>query len=274
MANRHLFAPAAAALMAVAVAAPAAADGAPGRPFEAARVVDLTHPMYEGMPVWPGGVPFEMTRLVDYDGGYRLHKFAMGENTGTHVDAPAHFIAGARAIDGLTAGELVVAAVVLDVRAAAAADPDFRLGAAELRAWEARHGPIPARALVIVNTGWHRRFADPQSYVNMDAEGVMHFPGLGRDGAALLVARDVAGVGIDTMSLDFGASTDFAAHRVLLGADRYGIENLANLDALPPTGATAVVGGLNVRGGSQAQARILALLPRKASGAEPMGPGR
>lgn len=244
----------------VAVATPAAADDL-AQTVTARRVVDLTHEMHPGMAFWPGGVPFRMERLVDYDKGYRLHRFVMGENTGTHVDAPAHFVPGTRSVAEIPLTRLVVPAVVIDGTVQAASDPDWRLSAADVRAWEARHGRIPAGALVILNTGWHRRFSDPRAYANQDRDGVMHFPGFGADAARLLVARDVAGIGIDTLSLDHGPSRDFAVHRIMLGANRYQIENLANLDALPPTGVTVVVGVLPVRDGSQAQARVLALLP-------------
>src|SRR5690606_21919754 len=102
-----------------------------------------------------------------------------------------------------------------------ASDPDWRLSADEVRRWETRHGRIPAGSLVILNTGWHKRFADPKAYANQDAAGLMHFPGFGADAAALLVERDVAGIGIDTLSLDHGPSRDFAVHKLMLGADRY-----------------------------------------------------
>ncbi len=251
----------AAAALAVVLFAGAAGAESLRKTVTASRVVDLTHPMHDAMAYWPGGVPFKLTRLVDYDKGYRLHKFEMGENTGTHVDAPGHFVKGKRAIDELPLADLVVPAVVIDARAAVAADPDYRLGAADVEAWEARHGRVPAGALAILNTGWYKRFDRPARYANMDANGVMHFPGYGADAARLLAARGVAGIGIDTLSIDHGPSKDFAAHLVMLGANRYQIENLANLDALPATGAVAIVGVLPVRGGSQAQARVLALLP-------------
>ncbi len=231
------------------------------KPVAATRAVDLTHPMHPGMPFWPGGVPFKMTRLVDYDQGYRLHKFEMGENTGTHVDAPGHFAEGKRAIDRLTLADLIVPAVVIDVRDKVAGNPDYEATPADIAAWEARYGRIPARSLVILNTGWHKRFDEPVRYINMDAAKVMHFPGFHPDSAAPLIARDIAGVGIDTLSLDNGPSKTFAFHVAMLKSDRYQIENMANLDALPATGATVVVGVLPVKEGSQAQARIIALLP-------------
>lgn len=240
-----------------------AADGTEQlkRKLEATKVVDLTHKMHDEMAYWPGGVPFKKTVLVDYRQGYLLHKFEMGENTGTHVDAPAHFVRGKKAIDELTLAELIAPAIVIDIRDKAGANPDYQVSAKDVEAWEAKHGKIPAGSLVILNTGWHKRFNEPKKYINMDAGKVMHFPGFGPDSAKLLVERDVAGIGIDTLSLDFGPSKDFKTHLIMLGANKYQIENLANLDELPPTGATVFVGVLPVRGGSQAQARVVAFLP-------------
>jgi kynurenine formamidase len=240
-----------------------AADGAEQlkQKLVADRVVDLTHKMHDEMAYWPGAVPFRKTVLVDYRQGYLLHKFEMGENTGTHVDAPAHFVRGKKAIDELTLSELIVPAIAIDARDKAAANPGYQLSARDVEAWEARHGKIPAGSLVILNTGWHKRFNEPAKYINMDAGKVMRFPGFGPDSAKLLLERNVAGIGIDTLSIDFGPSQDFKTHLIMLGANKYQIENLANLDALPPTGATVFVGVLPVRGGSQAQARVVAFLP-------------
>ncbi|MBM3574038.1 MAG: cyclase family protein, partial [Alphaproteobacteria bacterium] len=137
----------------------------------------------------------------------------------------------------------------------------YQLTAQDVIAWEARNGRVPDGALAILNTGWHRRFVTPAAYINMDVNKVMHFPGFGREAAELLIARGAAGIGIDTLSIDHGPSRDFAVHFAVLGANKYMIENLANLDALPATGATVIVGVLPVRDGTQAQARVLALLP-------------
>lgn len=227
----------------------------------ASKIIDLTQPMYEGMSYWPGGVPFRMERLVDYPEGYRLHKFTMGENTGTHVDAPAHFIKGNQSIDEIPLGKLVVPIVMIDVQNQAGVDPDYQLTASDVEAWEANHGKIESNSLVIMNTGWHKKFSKPEQYINMDDEGVMHFPGYSPAAAQLLVERDVAGIGIDTLSIDYGKAGDLATHKIILNENKYQIENMGNLDALPPRGSVAVIGVLPVRGGSQAQARIFALLP-------------
>ena len=231
------------------------------QPITAKRAIDLTHKMHEGMPFWPGGVPFKKHRLVDYDQGYQLHKFEVGENTGTHVDAPSHFIKGNRPIDEIPLADLIVPAVVIDIQDKVAANPDYQLTPEDIKLWESKHGAIPANSLVVLNTGWHKRFGSPERYVNLDGSNVMHFPGYHPDSAKVLIERDIAGVGIDTLSLDHGPSKTFAFHVEILKANKYQIENMANLDALPVKGATVVVGVLPVKSGSQAQARIIALLP-------------
>jgi kynurenine formamidase len=229
--------------------------------IQATKVIDLTHTMHENLPFWPGGAPFKKILLVDYDQGYRLHKFDMGESTGTHVDAPSHIIKGKRPIDKIPLVDLIAPAVVIDVQDKVATNPDYLLSAADVLKWEAKHGPIPAGSLVILNTGWHKRIGDAKRYLNMDADKVMHFPGYGKESAELLMQRDVVSIGIDTLSLDHGPSKDFPTHVVMLGANKYMIENMANLDALPPTGATVIIGVLPVQDGTQAQARVIALLP-------------
>jgi kynurenine formamidase len=225
------------------------------------RAIDLTQVMQAGMPVGPGGVPFKMTRLVDYDQGYRMHKLEVGDNLGTHVDAPAYFAEGKRTIDQIPVEELVVSAVMIDVRDKVKGNPDYLVSANDVVDWEAVHGPIPVGGLVIVNTGWHKRFVTPEKYVNQDAEGVMHFPGYGSDAAQLLLERDVMGIGIDTLSLDAGAAQEPVTHRIMLAANKVQIENLSNLDALPEVGATIIIGVLPVANATQAQARIIALVP-------------
>lgn len=228
------------------------------------RLIDLTHRLRPGVPIFPGGTPFAMDRVADYgEQGYRAHTFTMGENTGTHLDAPAHFIDGKRSVHEFGLDELVVPLVVIPVQTKVKDDPDYVIGGNDIVDWEAIWGPVPIGALVVFNTGWHDKYNDPEAYLNADAEGVMHFPGLGREAAALLVEREVVGIGIDTLSIDPGASTDFAAHSVMLEAGHYQLENLANLAAVPETGATAIVGVLPVANGTQAQARVIAMVDEK-----------
>lgn len=227
-------------------------------------LVDLTHVVDEEIPYWPGGVPFKMERLADYDqDGYRLHRFIMGENTGTHVDAPSHYVKGAASIDLIPAQDLLLPAVVIDVEAKVKKNPDYQLGVQDLLGWEAQYGPIPIGAMVIMRTGWSKRWPDTKAYRNMDEKGIMHFPGFSAEAARfLLQERSVKAIGIDTLSLDHGPSQDFATHYLMLGAGRYQIENLANLDQLPPRGAVVFVGVWHLREGTQAPARVVALVPR------------
>ena len=229
-------------------------------PFGASRVVDLTHSMYEEMPYWPGTGTFEIERLADYDAGYRMHRYSMWENNGTHIDAPAHFIEGGRSVSDLGLNDLVLPVVVINVQDSAATDPDYQLSVGDVLAWEKSNGRIRPGSLVVMNTGWYKRFHDPQAYVNQDETGVLHFPGFSVAAAHLLVERDVAGIGIDTLSLDPGNDLSFPVHNIILGAGKFQVENMNNLDALPVTGAVAVIGVLPVQDGSQAQARIFAFM--------------
>jgi len=230
--------------------------------IHASKAVDLTQPMYMGMPFWPGTEPIKIERLADYDKGYRMHKFTMWENIGTHVDSPSHFAAGKgkRTIDQLPLDQLIVPIVVINVQKKVAADDDYLLTVKDITDWEAHHGKIRKGTLVVMNTGWYLKFSDPKAYINQAEDGVLHFPGFSAAAAELLVERDVAGIGIDTLSLDPGNDLSFPVHNVMLAANKYQIENLNNLDVLPVTGAVAVIGVLPVRDGSQAQARVFALL--------------
>ncbi|NKB76737.1 MAG: cyclase family protein [Gammaproteobacteria bacterium] len=232
------------------------------QPFSASKAIDLTHAMHDDMPFWPGGVPFAKEALVTYEsGGYLLHKFVMGENTGTHVDAPSHFIEGNLGIDSLPIDQLILPMIVIDVKSKVEANPDYELSTQDVRDWESKYGSIPKDSLVVMNSGWHSKFNDSEKYINMDSDNVMHFPGYSVKAGEYLVKRGVAGIGIDTLSLDHGPSKTFGTHVVMLKANKYQVENMANLDAVPAIGATAVIGVLPIKGGSQAQARIFALIP-------------
>ena len=229
-------------------------------PFKARQVVDLTHPLHQDMPFWPGTAPFVMERLADYDQGYRMHRFSMWENIGTHVDAPAHFAEGGRSVTELAPNDLVVPLAVIDARAQAAQDDDYRLSVEDVLAWERQHGRVAPGSLVVMHTGWYKKFSDPKAYINQDEAGVLHFPGFSVASAELLLERDTAGIGIDTLSLDPGNDLSFPVHKIMLGAGKFQVENLNNLDSLPATGAVAVIGILPVTNSSQAQARVFAFM--------------
>ena len=151
----------------------------------------------------------------------------------------------------------------MDVRADAARDADYRLTSARVEEWEAAHGRIPARAIVLLRTGWASRWPDQERYRNMDAHSVMHFPGFSVDAAKLLIARGAVGLGIDTLSVDYGPSKNFEVHRVDLPAGLYNLENLANLDQLPASGAYLIVAPIKIEGGSGGPVRVFAILPEQ-----------
>ncbi len=228
--------------------------------FTARSMVDLTHDLHRDMPFWPGTAPFVIERLADYDKGYRMHRFSLWENIGTHIDAPAHFIEGGRSVHELGLNDLVAPVAVINVQDRVALDPDYQLSVQDVLTWEEQNGRVRPGSLVVMNTGWYKKFSDPKAYINQDETGVLHFPGFSAAAAQLLVERDIAGIGIDTLSLDPGNDLSFPVHKVILEAGKFQVENMNNLDALPAAGAVAVIGVLPVEDASQAQARIFAFM--------------
>ena len=226
------------------------------------KIVDLTHEMHNDMPYWPGGVPFKLERLVDYNNGYRLHMFSTGENTGTHVDAPNHFAPGKHSLTDIPINDLIAPVVVIDVADKVAKNNAYEISPADISQWEAKHGKIPAGSVLLAHTGWSKRFTNSKDYINFDSNKVMQFPGFAPATADVLIDRKIKGVGIDTLSLDHGPSTTFGFHYKILDKDIYQIENVNNIDVLPATGADIVIGVLPIRGGTQAQARIMAFIKK------------
>ncbi|HLF03844.1 MAG TPA: cyclase family protein [Dehalococcoidia bacterium] len=228
-----------------------------------ARAVDLSQPLHPGIPRWPGDPPPEFLDVAQIQrDGYYLRRFSLGEHSGTHLNAPASFHPGGLSVDAYPASSLVAPAVVLDVRTAAAANPDYALSPAHVLAWEEGHGAIPPGSLVLLYTGWQAKWDRPQEFLGLDDKGVPHFPGFSLAAARFLLAeRVVAGLGIDTHGVDGGADSTFAVNRLVLEQPRLVLENLASLDQLPPTGAVLVIGRLRLQGGSGSPASVLALVP-------------
>lgn len=224
------------------------------------RLADLTHTFSEDFPLFPGAPATTRTTGATIAGdGYYFQRWTLGEHACTHMDAPAHFAPGGRTTEELTLRELVAPAVVVDISARVASQPDTVVTPADLVAFERRHGRIPRGAVVCMHSGWESRAGSVQTYRNADAGGVMRFPGFGKPAVDWLLARRaIRGVGVDTLSLDHGSSTTFDVHVTLLGADRYGVENLRNLAALPPRGATLYLGVVPWREGSGGPCRAFA----------------
>ena len=250
----------------------ACAHGPPAEPALGGRLVDLSHPFGPHTLYWPTDTRgFEYERLAwgPDDGGrwYTAGRFATAEHGGTHVDAPIHFHAAGAPVDRIPLERLVGRAVVVDARPACRANPDHRISAAELEAFEAAHGRIPDGAIVLLRTGWGPHFGDRLRYLGTGATGPeavrdLHFPGLHPEAARWLVEeRAVAAVGIDTVSIDHGPSTRFETHRVLAAAGVPIFENLARLELLPARGFHVIALPMKIEGGSGAPLRAVAVLP-------------
>ena len=247
-----------------------AADPADGLDLDALRIVDLTYAFDDKTLYWPTAPStFELNRLAHgkTEAGffYAANSFCTPEHGGTHLDAPIHFGEGRRSADQIPLDQLVGRAVVIGVEDKAAADPDYRLTLEDIAAWESRHGKVPAGAIVLLRTGWGQRWPDRKRYLGDDKPGDasnLHFPSYGADAARLLIDRRRVGVlGVDTASIDYGRSRDFLVHRLAAAANVPGLENVANLDQVPATGAWVIALPMKIAGGSGGPVRIVALLP-------------
>lgn len=233
-------------------------------------VVDLSH-AYDAQTVfWPTEDGFELEKESDgiTPGGYyyAANRFRTAEHGGTHIDAPIHFAHGKATVDRIPLEQLIGPAVVIDVREACARDRDHRVDIADFEAWERAHGRIPARAIVLLSTGFARFWPDRERYMGTTERGPeavkkLHFPGLHPEAATWLVEqRNIHAVGLDTPSIDYGPSSAFEAHRILLAHEVPAFENLTNLDHLPPVGATVVALPMKIAGGSGGPLRAIAIV--------------
>jgi kynurenine formamidase len=220
---------------------------------------DLTHLFRAGFPMYTGDPPRRRTLVTIEQNGFYSQEWTFGEHSGTHMDAPGHFVLGGRLAPEITLEELLVPAAVIDISGRAARNPDASVEVRDLVRFERRYGRIPRNAVVFMYSGWERRVDDPAAYKNAGPDGTYHFPGFGVDAVEwLLDKRDITGIGVDTLSLDVGESTTFEVHVTLLGADKYGLENVANLGAIPARGAKVFVGLVPWQEGSGGPCRVIA----------------
>ncbi len=228
-------------------------------------VLDLTHALNTTSPYWPNasGNPFTYDTLAAQESGApAMGAYSTPEHHGTHIDAPIHSADHQPSVDQLTAADLFGPAAVIDVAARCEADPDYQLTKDDLLAWEAQHGTLPDGAIVLMYTGWSKKWSDYAAYKNQDAEGRMHFPGFSEEAARFLIdERQIRGIGIDDMSVDPAAGRGFPVHRVVNGSGKFHLENVANLHLLPPAGAFLIIAPIKIEGGSGGQVRIFAVLP-------------
>ena len=233
--------------------------------------IDLSYSFNESAIYWPTAEGFRLDTVAAgvQEAGYyyTANNFSAAEHGGTHLDAPSHFAEGREHVDEIPLARLIGPAVVIDVVARAAADPDYLVSTADFESFEAAYGPIPTGAIVLLRTGWGQRWADRAAYLGTavtgpDAVPLLHFPGLAPEAARWLTENRVVGaVGIDTPSIDYGQSTTFESHQILYGRNIPGLENLANLEAMPETGGYVVALPMKIEGGSGAPLRIVGVVP-------------
>jgi kynurenine formamidase len=239
------------------------------------EVIDLTSPLHSGTPIlklppeFGQTATFELELVSEYDDrgpAWYWNNFHTGEHTGTHFDAPIHWVTG-KDLDDVSqvpAQRLVGPAVVIDKTAEVAANPDYCLDLDDIKAWEAEHGAIPKHAWVLYRTGWSRYADDPVAYANADDNGP-HTPGLTPAAARYLAEEtEILGMGVETVGTDAGGAMafdpPFPCHALFLGANKYGVTQLRNVDKLPVTGAVVVVAPLPIVKGSGSPCRVLALV--------------
>ena len=254
----------------------AGCQAAPGRPDYSAvfdgsggRWIDLSYAFSEETIYWPTEDGFRLDELAygETEAGYfySSYRISTAEHGGTHLDAPIHFSRGGMSAEQIPLDRLIAPVVVVDV--SARATPDYRIDVADLEGWERAHGPIPDGAILLLRTGWGARWPDRLSYLGTERTGPeavseLHFPGIHPDAAHWISdQRNVAAVGIDTPSIDYGQSSGFEAHVIIYGANIPGFENVANLDQLPESGAFVVALPMKVTGGSGGPLRIVAFVP-------------
>lgn len=245
------------------------------------RVIDLTQPLGPATPVIglppifapsPGVTLTELSRYDERGPAWYWNALTLGEHTGTHFDAPVHWITGREfsdnSCDTIPAGRFIGPAAVIDITAEVEENPDFLVTPERIVSWEGEHGPIPAGAWVLLRSGWSRR-RDPTAFLNVGADGP-HSPGFdARASRMLALDRDVLGVGVETIGTDAGQAGGFEPpfpnHSIMHGAGKFGLASLCNLDQLPPTGAIVIAAPLKIVGGSGSPLRVIALAPKTPS---------
>ncbi len=227
------------------------------------RLVDLTHTTTTDFPTFFGAQQLFIRDLFTLaENGFNMKEWTIVEHTGTHIDAPFHFSLQDSA-DEIPLERLILPLAVIDIRAKAAHNPDAQVTPHDIRAWERRYGRLPQGSCVAMLSGWGDKVRTPE-FRNADASGVLHFPGFHVEAADFLIERrDVIGIAVDTLSLDFGPSPDFATHFRWLPTNRWGLEAVANLDQLPPNGATIVAAVTKVAGATGGPTRVIALVHRE-----------
>ena len=221
---------------------------------------DLTHTLDEAFPTFSGEPQYSREQVFNFkENGFNLYTLTLSEHIGTHMDAPIHFSEDAKTVDEIPVEDLIAPLCIIDISARAQEDANAQLTPDDLNQWIATHGDIPDKACVAMHSGWENHLGSDK-FRNADDEGVMHFPGIHIEATQMLLEQTNAiGLAVDTLSLDYGQSEDFATHYAWLPAQRWGLENVASLGKLPANGATMIVGAPKFRGGTGGQCRLFAM---------------
>jgi len=223
-------------------------------------VVDLSHSIDEKIPIWPGELGFSREIAKDYeDWGYRGLIYTMGACLGTHMDAPLHFDKDGMSLSEIPLSNLIVSCYCIDV--SSKCSDDLLIEEKDIVDFEKQHGTIKAKSIVVVCTGWDKRWENTKDYINQDSNLKMHFPGFSLEAAKLLLKREV--VGIDALSPDGSEKNGFDVHELFLKNEKYFIENLTNLQKLPPTGSYIIALPLKIIKGTEISIRAIGLIPYK-----------
>jgi len=238
--------------------------------FPSGRVVDLTYAFGADTVYWPTAEQFKLE--TDFEGMtdkgyfYSAYRYSAAEHGGTHLDSPVHFAKGHYTIDQIPLEQLMGAAIVIDVTAQCAKNPDYLVSVADIESWEKVNGRIPPGTIVFLRTGYGKFYPDKKKYLGTDERGAeavakLHFPGLDPAAARWITQnRSIKAVGLDTASIDYGQSALFETHRTLFEKNIPAFENVANLDQLPVKGFSVIALPMKIKGGSGGPLRIVAIL--------------
>lgn len=240
--------------------------------FREGRVVDLTHTFNRATIYWPTEDGFKLVKekagVTEKGYYYAANRFIAAEHGGTHIDAPIHFSANGQSVDAIPLERLVGEAAVIDVTEACGRNPDYQVGIDDLRRWEETHQRQLVDVIVLLRTGYVKRWPNRKAYLGTEARGVegvaeLQFPGLAPAAAKWLTQhRSIGAVGIDTASIDYGQSKRFESHVTLFAHAIPAIENVGDMSDLPTAGATIIALPMKIGGGSGSPVRIIAMLPR------------
>ncbi|CAD5944131.1 Isatin hydrolase [Planktothrix tepida] len=226
------------------------------------RIIDLSHKIHPNIPLWPGDPAVQFETVADFStSGYYLRQFSMGEHSGTHLNSPQSFYPAGMGVEHYSPESCILPAVVIDIREKAILNPDSILTVNDIERWESQHHLIPENSIVLLYTGWQEKWHDPAAFLNLDEQGKPHFPGFGGEAIQFLTQqRKIRGVGIDSHGVDPGFDDSFTTNKLILKNNGFVLENLTNLNQIPPTGITLILGIIKLTGGSGSPVSVLALI--------------